>query len=533
MTKTKTGGRHCQQEQRHPSSQHLKDASSVVVKHATKHTGVGIVCAVAYFDPGNWGVDLQAGSVYGYKLLFVVLLAGLFAVFLQLTMPYALDLASHCRILLHSRPKHKLLNRYLLHYPLYIIAEIAIISTDLAELLGSAIALCLIWPALPLWAGVLLTAGDVIFILALGDPLGGRPAKMFEWLIAVLVSKVDVHWAQAFDGFVPSKTIFASGGLYTSVGILGATVMPHSLFLGSALAAQDRLAASPSKVPSSDGPLSTAPSRVPLPRRIATFFRSLFKVTFTGQSFKDDYEPEPKTHAERENNALGFVRAHLWHGIVDMTLSLLGFAVIINALILVLAAAVFYYGAGADTTKTGPASLFDAHTLIRELVGKPAALLFALALLAAGQSASMIATVAGQSVSEGFLRWRVSPAMRRLVTRLIGLVPSLIIAAAGGRSGLNGLLVASQVILSVSLPFVTLPLIYLTSSKAIMSTEMASYNPNNPSNAETAELEGQAEERVVDYSNGWVATGLGVVIWLVMVAANGYVLVTLALGEDS
>ncbi|KZP29257.1 natural resistance-associated macrophage protein [Athelia psychrophila] len=552
-----------------PWSKRLKDASSVVVKHATKHTGVGIVCAVAYFDPGNWGVDLQAGSVYGYKLLFVVLLAGLFAVFLQLTMSCTLDLASHCRILLHSRPKHKLLYRYLLHYPLYIIAEIAIISTDLAELLGSAIALCLIWPALPLWAGVLLTAGDVIFILALGDPLGGRPAKMFEWLIAVLVlvvlicmsiiiAEVDVNWAQAFDGFVPSKTIFASGGIYTSVGILGATVMPHSLFLGSALATQDRLAASPSKTPSPDGFLSTAPSRVPLPRRLATFFRSIFKVTFTGQSFKDDYEPEPKTHVERENNALGFVRAHLWHGIVDMALSLLGFAVIINALILVLAAAVFYYGAGADATKTGPASLFDAHTLIRDLVGKPAALLFALALLAAGQSASMIATVAGQSVSEGFLRWRVSPAMRRLVTRLIGLVPSLIIAAAGGRSGLNGLLVASQVILSVSLPFVTLPLIYLTSSKAIMSvrvpvppaparplstsapplpptdleTEVASHNLNNPSNAETAGLEGQAEERVVDYSNGWVATGLGVVIWLVMVAANGYVLVTLALGED-
>ncbi|KZP04132.1 Nramp-domain-containing protein [Athelia psychrophila] len=463
-------------------------------------------------------------------------------------MSCTLGLASHCRILLHSRPKHKLLYRYLLHYPLYIIAEIAIISTDLAELLGSAIALCLIWPALPLWAGVLLTAGDVIFILALGDSLGGRPAKMFEWLIAVLVLVVLICMSIII---AKVDTIFASGGIYTSVGILGATVMPHSLFLGSALATQDRLAASPSKTPSPDGLLSTAPSRVPLPRRIATFFRSIFTVTFTGHSFKDDYEPEPKTHAERENNALGFVRAHLWHGIVDMALSLLGFAVIINALILVLAAAVFYYGAGADATKTGPASLFDAHTLIRELVGKPAALLFALALLAAGQSVSMIATVAGQS--------RVSPAMRRLVTRLIGLAPSLIIAAAGGRSGLNGLLVASQVILSVSLPFVTLPLIYLTSSKAIMSvrvpvppaparplpmsaprlpptdleTEVASHNPNNLSNAETVEAEGQAEERVVDYSNGWVATGLGVVIWLVMVAANGYVLVTLALGEDS
>lgn len=178
---------------------------------------------------GNWGVDLQAGSVYGYKLLFIVLLAGIFAVFLQVCnhtsletqflliwpqdscqsirmchrsgyVPFyldnrpisasntsPLDLASHCRILLHSRPKHKLLYRYLLLYPLYILSEVAIISTDLAELLGSAIALSLIWPKLPLWAGVLLTAGDVLFLLALGDPLGGRPAKMFEYFIAVLV----------------------------------------------------------------------------------------------------------------------------------------------------------------------------------------------------------------------------------------------------------------------------------------------------------------------------------------------------------
>ncbi|KZP29379.1 Nramp-domain-containing protein, partial [Athelia psychrophila] len=188
---------------RQPSSQHLKDASLVVVKHATKHTGVGIWELGRRLASGKYAdQNLRLGCVTG------------------------LDLASHCRILLRSRPEHKLLYRYLLHYPLYILSEIAIIPIDLTELLGSAIALCLIWPALPLWAGVLLTAGDVIFVLALGDPLGGRPTKMFEWLVAVLVlgvivcmsiiiAKVDVNWEQAFDGFVPSKTIFASGGIYT------------------------------------------------------------------------------------------------------------------------------------------------------------------------------------------------------------------------------------------------------------------------------------------------------------------------------
>ncbi|KZP06643.1 hypothetical protein FIBSPDRAFT_1000000, partial [Athelia psychrophila] len=195
-----------------------------------------------------------------------------------------------CDILLHSRPEQQLVYRHLLLYPLYILSEIAIIPIDLTELLGSAIALCLIWPTLPLWAG-----GDVIFILAHGDLLVGRPEKMSSgrllyWYsfvcMGIIIAQVDVNWAQAFNGFVPS------GGLYTSVGILGATVMPHSPFLGSALGTQDRLATSHSKTLSPDTPLSTAPARTPLPRRIATCFRCLFKVTFTDQSRKDDYEPE-------------------------------------------------------------------------------------------------------------------------------------------------------------------------------------------------------------------------------------------------
>ena len=176
---------------------------------------------------GNWGVDLQAGSEFGYKLLFVVLLAGIFAIFMQVSAPTTrgsymadlhpqtqasrlgcvtglgesldervdrksitepiADLASHCRLLLHDRPKHKMLWRWVVLYPLYVLAEIAIISTDLAELLGSAIALCMLFPALPLWAGVLLTAADVLLLLAFRDPLRGRPVRLFELFIAVLV----------------------------------------------------------------------------------------------------------------------------------------------------------------------------------------------------------------------------------------------------------------------------------------------------------------------------------------------------------
>ncbi|KAG6864710.1 hypothetical protein C0991_007749 [Blastosporella zonata] len=169
-----------------------RSMGGTIVHHLKRHTGVGIVCAVAYFDPGNWGVDLQAGSQYGYRLLFIVLLAGIFAVFLQvlasrLGCVTGLDLASHCRLLLHTRPKHTRLYRWLGLYPLYVLSEIAIIATDLAELIGSAIALCLLFPKLELWHGVLITTFDVFLLLLFGDPLRGRPVRLFEFLIAGLV----------------------------------------------------------------------------------------------------------------------------------------------------------------------------------------------------------------------------------------------------------------------------------------------------------------------------------------------------------
>ncbi|KAJ8514800.1 hypothetical protein ONZ45_g7712 [Pleurotus djamor] len=461
----------------------FKTAGRTVLQHVRKHTGVGIVCAVAYFDPGNWGVDLQAGSEYGYKLLFVVLLAGLFAVFLQVQA----NLASHCRLLLHDRPKHTKLWRWLALYPLYFLAEIAIIATDLAELLGSAIALCMLFPRLELWHGVLITGFDVFLILAMGDPLRGKPVRMFEFLIAALVfavlicmgiilSKVDIDWADTFHGFVPSRTIFQSGALYISVGIVGATVMPHSLFLGSSLATQDRL----DFLPSEDDKIkltttSTTTSYdshvaepLPLWRRCLQRLRDFVVGALRAPPF-DPNRARPKTHADRENRPLSFVRAHLNHGVFDVVFSLLGFAVLINSMILILASAVFFYG-GAGTPDQA-ASLFDAYDVIRDYVGTAAATLFALALLASGQSSSLIATVAGQAVSEGFLQWRVSPIVRRFLTRLLAIIPSMAVAIAVGRRGIDELLVISQVVLSIVLPFITLPLILLTSSKSVMSVK--------------------------------------------------------------
>lgn len=542
----------------------LHDVGWTIFRHAQKHTGVGIVCSVAYFDPGNWGVDLQAGSQYGYKLLFVVLLAGLFAAFLQvlacrLGVVTGLDLASHCRILFHDRPRHTKLWRWGVLYPLYALSEVAIVSTDLAELLGSAIALTLLFPALPLWAGVLVTGADVLLILALGNPLHARPVKVFEWIIAALVfsvlicmamiiARISVDWGQAFIGFVPSKTLFASGALYTSVGILGATVMPHSLFLGSHLATQDRLSKTPLAPVSSlsDKVREREPMRfTSRSEHLRYFGRAIWQKCWSlfviPRAELEALNARPKSHEHRENNALEFVQAHVYHGMVDMVSSLLGFAVIINALILILASAVFYYGSGAHGSES-PASLFDAHTLINDTIGTGAALLFALALLAAGQSASIVATVAGQSVSEGFLNWKVSPIVRRLVTRMLGLIPSMAVAIVVGPSGIDFLLVASQVTLSIVLPFITFPLIYLTSSSRIMRVRKPS--PGHPVMSPGEEgsslpaittLDTDPEitqtEDFVDFSSGKIMTSLGCLIWLVILAANVYVLVTLGMGQ--
>ncbi|KAJ6495448.1 natural resistance-associated macrophage protein-domain-containing protein [Mycena sanguinolenta] len=515
----------------------LRSVGSIVALHVKKHSGVGMVCAVAYFDPGNWGVDLQAGSQFGFRLLFVVLLAGLFAAFFQASYSTRLGcvtglgmcLASHCRVLLYDRPSHPLLYRRLVLYPLYVLSEVAIIATDLAELLGSAIALCLLFPKLQLWHGVLITAFDVIFLLALRDPLRSTPVKMFEILVTglvlavlicmvVVITKVNVEWAKAFEGFLPSKYIFGNSALYTSVGILGATVMPHSLFLGSALATQNRLDV---EAPRSVAKLEPATSRemtantlceLPRRNRFVKFLASFVRTPPPSQS-----SAQVKRHADRENNSLAFIRAHLTHGIVDVVGSLLGFAVVINSLILMLASAVFFYNNHGPKIAAS-ASLFDAYGLIHEIVGAPAATLFAIALLASGQSSSVIATVAGQAVSEGFLNWRVSPVVRRVLTRLLAVIPALAVAVAVGRPGINALLVASQVILAIVLPFITLPLIYLTSSKTFMRVRKP--HPVVSTVAET-------EDDMIDFSTGMATTILGCAIWLVMLTANIYVIVTI------
>ncbi|CAE6495002.1 unnamed protein product [Rhizoctonia solani] len=190
-------------------------------------------------------------------------------------------------------------------------------------------------------------------------------------------------------------------------------------------------------------------------------------------------------------------------------MSLLGFAVVINSAILILAGAAFFYS-GRNVADAG---LFDAFDLIKQIIGKPAAIMFAVALLCSGQSASITATLAGQIVSEGFIEWRVSPLVRRVITRLIGLIPSTVVAVTVGRQGIDFLLVASQVALSIVLPFVIFPLVYLTSQDSIMQVA-------------------KPEGGTINYKSHIVSTVIGYFIFVVVLVANSYVLVSLMMGKS-
>ncbi|KAI0322314.1 Nramp-domain-containing protein [Amylostereum chailletii] len=557
----------------------------------------------ASFSRGNWSVDLQAGASFGYRpMLFVILMAGIGAIIFQsmackLGCVTGLDLATHCRLLLYNRPRYTKLFRYGLLYPLYVLCEIAIISTDLAELLGSAIGLCLLFPALPLWAAVLVTAADVLVFLVIGDPTRGkgRPVRAFEWTVIglvfavlvcfiVLLAQVHASWPNVFLGFIPSKRLFMTkpNALYAAVGILGATVMPHALFLGSFLATQDRVSTPPAPMPH---PTNTSARSSTRWSRFRSWFRSLFSITHSERIAADREHRNKYTYPE--NNTLDFVQAHLGHGLGDIVVSLLGVAVPINSAILIIAATVFFNREPSRTVNSASVGLFDAHDLIRAHLGKAPALIFAIALLCAGQTASITATLAGQIVSEGFIEWRFSPVLRRLITRLLGLIPSMAVAIAFGRDGIDTLLVVSQVILSIVLPVVVFPLVYFSSSPALMSvpkppspqtvypsapvgTEKEKAEvvimeapvipamcldgedarlPSIPEQTLQEEAAGVGEERTmdpreredsrsglidfeetVDYSNGWALTTVGYLIWLLVVAANVYVIVELILG---
>ena len=364
--------------------------------------GPAYLVSVGYMDPGNWATDLQGGSQFGYSLIWVLLMSNLMALLLQglsarLGIVRGRDLAQANR---EQYPRF-------LNFILYILAEIAIAATDLAEVLGMAIGIYLL-TGLPLIWGVSITVLDTFLLLYL-QKLGMRKMEAFiialvaivatAFLIQIIMAKPDA--AEMAAGLIPSLP--NDNALYIAIGIIGATVMPHNLYLHSALV-QTR------------------------------------KIEQTDAGIRQ---------------AIRFNR-------LDSTIAL-NIAFLVNAAILILAATVFFKTGNADVAK-----IEDAHKLLPGFLGPLAPILFAIALIAAGQSSTVTGTLAGQIVMEGYLRLRINPWMRRLITRLIAIIPAVIVILIYGEDEVDALLVFSQVILSLQLGFAIIPLIHFVSDKSRM-----------------------------------------------------------------
>ncbi|KAI9825213.1 MAG: hypothetical protein M1826_007070 [Phylliscum demangeonii] len=462
-----------------------RSAWSGVGKFAT-FVGPGVMVSVAYIDPGNYSTDISAGANFRFRLLFIVLVANLFAVVLQslcvrLGTVTGLNLAEHCRAHCPSW----------LNILLYVFAETAIVATDIAEVIGSAIALNLLFH-IPLVAGCAITLVDVLIILLLYNPTGSmRRIRTFEFLVVGLVLGVVIAFivqltfvrnasvGEIFRGYLPSSTIVHARGLYLSCGVLGATVMPHSLYLGSGI----------------------------VQSRLRTFDRRPAAVTERGAPHALEVE-EPLAYRP----SLAAIRFCLKYSIAELAISLCTFALFVNSAILIVAGSAL-----ADQPGALDADLFSIHRLLSTTLAPVAGTIFALALLLSGTSASIVCTVAGQMVAEGALHWTLAPWLRRLITRSISIVPSIIIAAAVGRKGLFTALNATQVVLSVLLPVLSAPVIYFTSRARYMTVRGSA-------------AAGADAEPVVMRNHGCVIA-VAVVIWLIMTVMNVALLVLLGLGK--
>ncbi|HET6942140.1 MAG TPA: Nramp family divalent metal transporter, partial [Sphingomicrobium sp.] len=368
--------------------------------------GPGYLVAVGYMDPGNWATDIAGGSAFGYSLLSVVLFSNLLAILLQslaakLGIVAGLDLAQACRTQYRRSTR----------IALWLLCEVAIAACDLAEVIGTAIALQLLF-GIPLAVGVCLTAFDVLLILMLHQR-GFRYLEAFVIALLVVVASCFAielvlskpSLAAIAKGFVPSPRITSDPTmLFVAVGILGATVMPHNLYLHSSLVQTRRF--------------------------------------------------------ERSENGL---REAVRFATLDSTIALL-LAFLINASILILAAAAFQSRGLVDVT-----DIHRAHALLSPTLGAAAAsVLFATALLASGQNSTVTATLAGQIVMEGFVQIRMAAWARRLVTRLFAIVPAVLVAMLYGDRAIDRLLILSQIVLSLQLPFAVVPLVRFTSDRRLM-----------------------------------------------------------------
>ena len=397
--------------QKYHSDHSLADVHSSVetgikgsrIKRLLAYFGPAYLVSVGYMDPGNWATDLQGGAQFGYQLIWVLLMSNLMALLLQ-SLSARLGVVRRRDLAQANREAYP----PIVNFCLYVLAEIAIAACDLAEVLGMALGIYLL-TGLPLVWGVVITVVDTLLLLWL-QKFGIRKIEAFiialiaviglSFFIQLIIAKPD--YSHVVKGFIPTQ--LNSAALYIAVGIIGATVMPHNLYLHSSLVQTRKI------------------------RNDSTDIRRALKFNF-----------------------------------IDSTIAL-NAAFLVNAAILIVAASAFFKTGHSDVAR-----IEDAHKLLQPLLGsKLAPILFAISLIAAGQSSTVTGTLAGQIVMEGYLKLRINPWLRRLLTRLLAIIPTLIVILVYGKDKVDDLLVFSQVVLSLQLGFAVIPLIHFVSDKSTM-----------------------------------------------------------------
>ncbi|CAB4257106.1 similar to Saccharomyces cerevisiae YLR034C SMF3 Putative divalent metal ion transporter involved in iron homeostasis [Maudiozyma barnettii] len=465
-----------------------------ILRKFMKFIGPGIMVSVAYMDPGNYSTSVSGGAQFKYQLLFAVFVSNIFAVLLQclcvkLGTITGYDLAENCR-------RH--LPRWL-NLTLYFFAEIAIIATDLAEVVGTAIALQILF-GIPLTYGVILTVLDVLIILIFYTPEDAdlKKVRAFEIFVSVLVSltclcfllemfKISVpDKKELFKGFMPSNVIFKNQqALYISLGILGATVMPHSLYLGSSIV-KPRL----------------------------------------------NHYDKKKYGKVSERPSLSAINYSLHFSYAELIISLFLIATFVNSAILIVAGASL-----AGKPEAADADLLSIYELLVHYISPAAGLIFALAMLFSGQSAGIICTMAGQIVSEGFIQWTLPPWATRLCTRLIAIIPCLFVTLTMGERGISDILNLSQVVLSLILPIVSAPLIYFTANRKIMTVhdehhELDHIDDQDNVDENTSLVRHSTGMKTVDFTNSNLLTFSAVAVWATIGGLNCYLVGSFLMGGD-
>ncbi|KAL2071625.1 hypothetical protein VTL71DRAFT_12860 [Oculimacula yallundae] len=479
------------------SKQSIRKYAAVMVKFG-KFVGPAGIISVAYIDPDNFQTSISSGVQFKFKLLFMVLISNLIAIFLQslsvkLGSVTGMDLAQMNKAHL---PKW-------LNIGLWFIAEASIIATDIGQVIGTAIAINILIPKIPLTAGCALSIVDTLFILYFYRPDGSmRGLRLFELFVGTFVIAIficfcielsyikDTPVGHVFKGFLPSKAVFQGEGLYQSCAILGGTLMPHTIYLGTGLA-QPRLR----------------------------------EFDVRNDTYKEKLNSSRPSALKLYKPSLSAIKACMNYSIAELIITLFIISIFVNSAILIIAAA-------SLSEEAGEADLWGMYDLFQETISKAAGTIFALSLLFSGISAGIVATMAGQMVFEGAFNWTIRPFYRRLITRVVALIPGIIIAAVLGRDGVAAALNGANVVLSVALIFLTFPLIWYTNFNKYMMVETES-----AASVDTFEVLDEGDvERVepespkVSMANNWPTAIAGGIIWVIIAFMNIATLTLLGLG---